>query len=182
MRKKGLTIIELTIAIALLSIISAAIFSLFATATKNYTLQSQKSLMQKELNFVIDALANEIKSATGTEDEHEGSTLSENTLILKLPALDESSNFIYGPAGMEFDYIIYTLGGTQLRKVVSPHINSKRPPKDSVVLADVSAFLLSYQPNQLTPKAIETTISLNRTVGKNNVRLEAKRSGYMRNQ
>lgn len=180
--KKAFTMIELTIAIALLGTIMVAVFAIFTTATKNYRVQSQKSFLQKELNFTADALANELKLAHNVTQNTQSFVLSSTTLILSLPAADENGNFIYNGDIQEYDTLIYSKEGTNLRKVLIPSATSARAPKDFTVLTNVNDVNFNYSPDSLNPLSINTSITVSRAVGKSTVTLSASRSAFLRNK
>jgi len=62
-RKKGLTLIELLIALVLSSILIAALYRGFISQQKNYTVQDQVADMQQNLRIAISQMTTEIRMA-----------------------------------------------------------------------------------------------------------------------
>lgn len=180
--KKGFTLIELTISIALLGTITMAVFAIYMTAGKNFRVQSQRSYLQKEMNFTADALANEMKLATTVQQESQGKTLSGTDLIMLLPAVDNSGNFIYNGGIPEYDTFIYSREGNILRKIVIPSAGSSRSAKDFTVLTDVSSVSFTYVPDSINPLSITARLEVSRTVSKNNIKITAERTAFLRNK
>src|SRR4030042_6190973 len=62
-KKKGLTLIELLIALVLSSILIAALYRGFISQQKNYTVQDQVADMQQNLRIAISQMTTEIRMA-----------------------------------------------------------------------------------------------------------------------
>jgi prepilin-type N-terminal cleavage/methylation domain-containing protein len=62
-RKNGLTLIELLIALVLSSILIAALYQLFISQQKTYTVQDQVADMQQNIRVAIDQMTREIRMA-----------------------------------------------------------------------------------------------------------------------
>lgn len=182
--KKAFTMVELTIAIALLGTIIVAVFSLFMTADKNYRVESQRTYLQKEINITADALANEMKLAHSVIENAHGKTLSSTTLIMQVPAIDNNGNFIYTEGVLEFDIFIYEYKQAEklLEKTVIPNQSSARAGKSFIVLRDVASVNFAYNPDIYNPLSIKANFEVTRVVGKNNIHLSAERTAFLRNR
>ena len=62
-KKKGLTLIELLIALVLSSILIAALYQIFISQQKTYTVQDQVADMQQNIRGAIDQMTREIRMA-----------------------------------------------------------------------------------------------------------------------
>jgi len=62
-KKNGLTLIELLIALVLSSILIAALYRLFISQQKTYTVQDQVADMQQNIRVAIDQMTREIRMA-----------------------------------------------------------------------------------------------------------------------
>lgn len=168
MTKKGLTLVELVVSIAVLGIIMAAVASLFSVAINNYQFSFTQSTLQRETNFVIDNITRDIKQSVEIPKIYGGINRGSEKLILALPAVDVDENFLYDGSSLKKDYVIYYLDGTSLRKSITADPSSKRVNlngTDRIILENVSSLSFSYIPNILD---IETTqVDVNMTVTKN---------------
>jgi prepilin-type N-terminal cleavage/methylation domain-containing protein len=164
--KKGYTLIEIIISIAILGSIMAAVGTLFVVAVKNYRTETQKSLFQRELNFVVDNIIKDVKGASIAPTEYDGFELSPSTLILGMPATDSGGDFIYTGENLELDYFVYYLSGSDLKKKVYPNIQSVREQSDNVILANVSSHTFSYYPGVGDASQITVSLTVSADVGK----------------
>jgi prepilin-type N-terminal cleavage/methylation domain-containing protein len=180
----GFTLIELIISISLLGIILAATTSIFATSLKNYQYNFQKSSMQKEVNFTIDAIANDIKSGAKIETSFGSHTASSTCLIIGIPAQDTSNNFIYTGDVLELDHVVYYKSGGEIRKYFYSNPLGKKSGSntDYKILENVSSVdIFEYIPGLNSATQIKTTINLFKETGKTNVRLSETRTANLRN-
>lgn len=180
--KKGFTVVELSISVAILGSLLAVVAGVFTVAVKNYQLEKQKADLQKELNYVADSLGNEIKNATGAPQNYDIYTLSPTTLVLTLPSLDENENFVYTSGQLEKDYFVYILSGQNLIKHVIPNPLSRRAPKVSTVLGNVSALNFMYSPDVSNVSQISFNINVSVPIGKSNAKSKATRTANLRNK
>jgi prepilin-type N-terminal cleavage/methylation domain-containing protein len=182
--RHGFTIIELTIGIAILGTIMAATVTMFVTGLKNYESNSQKSSFQKELNYTIDSIANDIKNGAGVAESYGGYTTSSDTLVVALPATS-NDDFIYTGETLEQDYIVYYLDGGTVRKHTFGNALGDRSGingNDSELLKDVSSVNFEYSPGISSASQIKITMTLARQTGKVNVHLTESRTANLRNK
>lgn len=180
--KKGYTLIELVISIAILATIMMAVSSIFFTSLKNYRAESQKSSFQRELNFVIDNIAKDVKQAAEVPQIYEEIELSSTVLILALPAVDNDHNFIYSGDVLEKDYLVYSISGNDLIRNTYASLSGTRETEEDTLLSSVSALDFSYSPG-LTD-AGQVTISITQSIGVGNrtVTLTEGRMANLRNK
>lgn len=185
--KKGFTLIELIIAIALLTTVMMAVASIFSVVIKTYHLESQRGFFQKDLNFVSDNITRDIKQSQLVQS-YAPYTLSSTTLILNLPALDSSGNFIYSGSQLQTDTVIYTQSGTGLIKILYPNQLSTRavgvtPGSATTLISDnVSNLNFSYSPNITAPRQVTFSITLSRTSGARTITLTGGDTADLRNK
>jgi len=183
MSNVGFTLIELVISMALLGIIMAAVMSLFSTAIKNYAVNSQKSFLQKELNFTIDSIGKDIKQAVEVPATHDGLfTTSGDTLILALPATDEDDNFVYTGNVLEKDYVVYWLLGSDLKKKVYANALGTRTNSENIILSDVASLQYSYVPDAPPFSQVKINLSISRSVNNVSVSISGERTSNLRNK
>lgn len=187
MSKKGFTLIEMIIAIALLGIIMAAVSVIFTVSIKNYRNNIQKSSFQKDINFVIDNISKDIKLATSVPTEYDPPTytLSENTLILALPTIDESGNFVYVGNSPEKDYYIYYLSGNELkRKTFSSPLGIRAIMNEEEIslLSNVSQLQFSYLPGMSAADQVKVALTLSADINGRSITVSGERTANLRNK
>lgn len=183
--KKGFTLIELLISMALLGVIFSAVATIFTSAVKNYETNSQKSLLQKDLNFAIDSIGNNIKEAVLVPQSQDTFSLSENTLIIALPAKDTNGNFIYSAGVIEKDYFIYYLSDNNLRKKIYANALGSRMDQnghDTILISNVSTLNYTYLPNSTEATQVKVDLSLEKAVGKRTVSISGAKTANIRNR
>jgi prepilin-type N-terminal cleavage/methylation domain-containing protein len=181
--KKGLSLIELSVAIALLGIIMAAMVSIFAVAVKNYRIYSQQSALQKEVNFTVDEIGKEIKQSMDMPASYDTYTRSDTTLILDLPAVDEDDNFLYDGGGVISDYYIYSYDSGALTKTVYADSSSKRYPSSGSsyeILSSISSFSFTYSEPDYNEATVNLTAS--KTVYGTNISISSVVTSKPRNK
>lgn len=153
--KKGFTIIELLQTIAILATIFIVIISLYQVAIREYSINFQKIKIQTSLNFATDSIAQTAKMGLALAPSYGEFTRSAGTVIIEVPALDESGNFIYSGSAIEKDYIIYQLEGGNLEKRIygnslGRYANQHGEP--NVILKNVTNFSCNFS-NQVSGRA-----------------------------
>lgn len=188
--KKGLTLVELLIAMALLVVIMSAVSSIFATALRNYQVQVVQNTLQRDLNVVLDDISRSVKDAVEIPTSYEAPngevfirTPNSSTLVLALPAIDENQQFIYNQAGrVEKDYLIFQLIESELHKKIFAYEMSSRFPQnnsDKIVLEDISQLSFNYFNNS---RLVETKISLEKGVLKTSIKINGENKSVKRNE
>jgi prepilin-type N-terminal cleavage/methylation domain-containing protein len=186
--KKGFTIVELVISMALLAIILVAVSSIFITAIKNYQISFARSTLQKEINFTVDDINKNIRIAAGVESTNgSGDNRGPNTLILSLPATDANGNFIYQSGVLQVDTFTYSLSSGNLHKKIKSTTGTRLAQNNSdvVILNNVvntlSDPIFSYLPSDI-PRQVQINLKVGRTVEKTNIRLTGSRLTDLRNK
>jgi prepilin-type N-terminal cleavage/methylation domain-containing protein len=188
--KKGLTLIELLIAIGLLTVIMSAISSIFVVALKNYQVSITQNSLQKDLNIVLDDISRNVKEAvelplmyTTTDDET--FNRSGNTLILAIPAVGNEQRFLYDVNGLIIkDYIIYQINGTELSKKAFINADSNRinqDKSDKIVLENIEnngGDFFQYENNRL----VKTALAASKIASKTNVKASGMNASIKRNE
>ncbi len=181
---KGFTLIELLISISLLGIILAATVSIFVTALKNYQVNFQKSTMQKEINFTLDSIGNDIKSGAVIEGSYEDFVSSGNTIIIGIPAVDDDNNFIYTGDAIELDYFVYYQAGQTIKKHIYANSLGKRTGQDGsdyVILDNLNTLSFEYTPGLASANQIKTTIETVKNISNTNVKMTESKITNLRN-
>lgn len=184
MRKKAFSLIELLIALTIFGTIVTVTSSVFATAMHSYRLNIQKSFFQKDLNFTLDSIANNTKSASLIPASQGNYQSSANTLILAVSAKDQAGNFVYTANVPEYDYYIYYLSGSDLHKRIYGNANGILAGQntDSIILDNVGSFTVSYNPDINNASGVTISLGLSRQVYEHNVSLTQQRTVNLRNK
>lgn len=184
--KKAFTLVELLISISLLASIMVASTAIFVSATKNYQISITKSDFQKEINFTIDDIAKNVKSALSVPQTYDTFTTSQETLILSLPVLDTDGSFIYTGSVNEKDYFVYYLSGSDLHLKIYGNpagIRSSQDGTDKILLSNITqSDIFSYSPSVSDASTVTTNLTLSKIVQKTNIKVTAKRVVNLRNK
>jgi len=92
-QKKGVTLIELLVALAILGIVIGAIYRLFIVQTKAYTVQDHAVEVQQNVRSAMEILLRDLRM-TGYDDDNTASTVAITTPILT-PVLDSDITVSY---------------------------------------------------------------------------------------
>lgn len=130
----GFTLVEVTVAAAISLMAMVAILSMFIASSKMSVESFLRNKASGEARKVIDRLTTDARAAVALESSFGSYTAGANTLILKVPAIDNSGI----PLDMEskYDHIIYHQdgdGATELKRIVSPHASSSRTAENRVI-------------------------------------------------
>lgn len=188
---KGTTLMEMLVAIAVFNIVILIIMTAYVGGLKIYNTEFSRNELQTSVRISSDRIASDIKKATAaveTYDIYSATANPDKVLILKVPSIDSNSHSIYTSGEIiTFDYIIYKIEGSDLRKVVLPSGSSSRSAENRIILSDISNFSFSYQPtNPPTDWSlideIELTATLSRTVKNLNIDAPLVVSAKLRNK
>ena len=187
MRKKGFTLVELIISMTVLSLILVAVASVFSVSIRTYQVESQRSMFQKELNFVTDAVSRDIKQSRLVQN-YNPYILSSTTLILNLPSIDDSEGFIYSGGVPLTDTIVYYRSGASFYKVTFANPASRRAHGGffgitwKMIDENITNVSFTYSPSISAARSVSFTITESAMVGKKNVILTAKSTANLRNR
>lgn len=184
--KKGTTILELLIAIIILAIMMTVFSAIYINGVTSFRNEFTTSQLQSTAQTVIDRMNQDIKSARGIESTYEGYTLSDNTLILRVPAIsnDDEEYFIYSGGILQFDIFVYYQSSNEIQRVIYANPSSKRYSKNEQVQTltkNVIGLSFSYDPDIASPARISTTITLSRDIGKLTRQATVTATAKMRN-
>jgi prepilin-type N-terminal cleavage/methylation domain-containing protein len=192
--KRGFTLIEVLISISILAVILLVLNAVYIAGIKEFPRGFEKSKMQTDLNFSLDSIGMNIKDAfrspstytngATTFSSGTGSYTHQNSLILELPAVNSSGEFIYSGSALQPDVVVYYLSGGNLYKRVYGNPAgrlSSESGQPKAILKNVSSFACTY-----TPAGDPITISCNANVAKNiygkAINLNATKTANLRNR
>lgn len=146
--QRGLTLIEVLIAIVINALMAIAAFSIFIASTYLQYDAYNHNLVNNEVRKVADYLTTDVREAVEVVNQDASGTYSNaaDTLILKMPALSKTANSAAGlavgdPINVDstvptnFDYVVYTpdsLTGFS-KRVVLPSASSSRSAETRIL-------------------------------------------------
>jgi prepilin-type N-terminal cleavage/methylation domain-containing protein len=145
--EKGITLIELLIALVISGIIVAAIYRLFVAQTRSYTVQDQVAEVQQNVRSAMEILVRDIRQAGLNNDKPAligGVEVPIPGLAQPIVPVGNSQITIFyeqGPARRE---VTYFLNGNTLRRRQIPTDPGGDALNGDPILENVSGFTLTY--------------------------------------
>ena len=168
-RKKGFSLIEITVVIFLFSIVLAALFSVLATARVSSGSGGSNVTVQQEARKGLNAMVKELRQASlVTISGVPADGIDYNSITFNIPTAITasgttwSSNIQYVKGGLENSQLIRVQDGNQ--RVIANNISSLLFNRNTSA-PDVLNVAISVQKNTFPGfSAIQSTISLNSEV------------------
>ncbi|MGB8953360.1 MAG: prepilin-type N-terminal cleavage/methylation domain-containing protein [Candidatus Aminicenantales bacterium] len=140
---RGLTLIEVLIATVVMSILMAALLTLYSEGQKYFINENTQADVLQESRYPLEWLARDIKGSTSVVSSWGSYSTSENTLVLQVPSVDGSGLIIDVEA--EFDYIIYRTSTGRLQRIVDANDGvSSRTDRSRFLAENVTSLSLTY--------------------------------------
>ena len=160
---KGITLIELLIALAIFGIVVAGIYRLFTAQSKAYTVQDQVVDVQQSIRSAIEILLRDIRM-TGSDDDNINSTITiDNPIVYPLKDDSITVNYeYYDKTDLISPYKKYTVrywrdvAAQELIRQLT--INDVAGPQD-ILLDNVDAFNLVYGVDTNEDGAVDNWVS-----------------------
>lgn len=184
---KGLTLVELLVAAALVAIVAIVLGAIFTTHFKFFTDESSVIGITEENKIVLDEVTNQIResqSIAATCTPCGTDTTGANVLILQLWPLNAAGEPFDG--GTNFDYIVYkrdTTDNTKMLKIVYPHLTSTRQGQNKILsdhIANLSFTFDNPTPSLATEVIIKIKNSI--TTGSKTQQVELESKAVLRNK
>ena len=167
--RKGITLIELLVALVICGLVVAGIYRVFVAQTKAYTIQDQVVEVQQNVRSVMEILLRDLRMA-GYDDDNASSTIIITDPILR-PVAQNSITVIYekyntdtSPPQYEEHKVAYSLNGSQLFRQRT--VNNFAGSSDSL-LENVNAFTLKYGVDVNEDGAMDDQPPLDGVIGDN---------------
>jgi prepilin-type N-terminal cleavage/methylation domain-containing protein len=158
---KGFTLVELTVVVALMSLIMLILMSLYVTGQQFLMTESARNDVIRDNRYVFDWISRDIKGAVQVVSSWDAYTTSSNCLILRIPSVDSSGLIV--DIENELDHIIYRLNSehpNKLERVVDAKDGvSSRVDSTRVLATRVNSFLLSSDGVELSSVADLTQVA-----------------------
>ena len=140
MKNSGFTLIELVIVVFLVGALSLVVAKLLFGQDTIYHTQTMELGVTGDARAVLDDVDVYVRMSDTLVASQNGYTLDDQTLILKLPSINASSQIIAGT----FDYVVYTLNGTNLDRVTIADAASSRASGTKRLASRVNDFAFTY--------------------------------------
>ena len=179
-----MSLIELMIAMSLLVIISIVIGSIYITGFKTYRQELAQSSVQSNAQTILDSIINDAKNAQSVEETYSSYVTANDSVILKIPAIDTNKNIIYAGNSMLFDRVIYYFENDAIHKITYADPLSARFIQNGInktLDSNILVLNFSYDPDALSATLLTATVSANQQVGKINRNISLTGKARLRN-
>lgn len=184
MVRRGVTIIELMIAIALLGTMLIVITNVYVTGFKTFREELATSQLESNAQTIIDEITNTAKNAQSAEAAYDIYTSGPNSIILKVPALDSNKNIIYSGNTMLFDRVIYYYEDSKIHKITLAEPTSTRYVEngiDKIIDDKILELSFAYDPDAVSATLVTITVSSHQEIGKINRTISLTSKARLRN-
>jgi type IV pilus assembly protein PilW len=143
--KRGFSLIELLVALVIMSVVSLAIYSVFSVSSRNYTTQGVTANVQQSLRAAMEVMLQDIREAglDPTESGNFGIELAETAkLRFTSDRIDAGLNDFNGVIDdTNSERITYELQGTQLNQILYETTDSEN---SEPLIIDVHNLKFTY--------------------------------------
>ncbi len=154
-RPKGLTLVELLVAMALVSLLMTALLALYSAGQRYFLSESVRLEELRDVRHVQNWMIRDIKEAAQVLPTWDVYTASDSCLILLVPSVDASGDII--DIENDFDYVVYRLNPqipSRLERIMDAKDGvSARSDSSRWMSTKVSSFLLSSEGANLSAVA-----------------------------
>lgn len=158
--REGVTLIELLIAIALLSIVGIFLANIFYAHTSVFN--SQRSQMAADISsrFVLDEMSERIREGKNILSSAvvDGQTYNtgNQTIALEIPSLDISGNTLTSFS----DTLVFNFSSPKIIEIISPNAQSSRKYQKSVLSSSITDLNISYDdPDYSKASVVEISVA-----------------------
>lgn len=142
---RGATLMELLIVIAISALIVLALLSLYSAGQRYFVTQSAKADTIEDSRHPLTWITRDIRGAVQVVSAYDAYSTSANSLILKVPSIDESGDII--DVDNYFDYIVYRRNPEtpdNLERIIDADDASARMDRTKILADNVDSFTLSF--------------------------------------
>lgn len=144
MKERGLTLVEVLVAIGIAGVIGALLLVIIVNSTGMFTDQSGKVQRGLDINDALSQVRFSIKDASGVVASYANEgviyTTGEDRLVLKVASIDAAGNIIDGT----FDYFVFFKDQDLVRFKLFPDPVSARKQADRVLSTSVENLNFHY--------------------------------------
>ncbi|HEX5430102.1 MAG TPA: prepilin-type N-terminal cleavage/methylation domain-containing protein [Patescibacteria group bacterium] len=176
--QSAFTLIEVIITIALTVMIVAVIANMFLTQSRLYRSQNAKLDTSASVRAGLDSIDDDVRAADQVLASYSTFTASSQTLILQIQSVDSTQALVADT----YDYVVYTLSGTDLTRQIFPDAASVRIATTRTVarhVSDLSFVLNSADYADVTEVA--TSLTSSESTGNQTVAFTSDSNSKLRN-
>jgi len=183
--QNGLTLMELIVTLAIISIMILVVAEVYVSGMVQSKADMKKAQLQIAGKSSLEGVTRNIKLASKVEATYDVYTTDSTHLILKIPAIDSSENFIYSGGARVNDYIVYYLDGKNLHKVIdAPNVSSRlhsQDGSDDILLNNVKSINFGYDMPAPNTVLVNINITVEDISQKVPIELNLNANGRLRN-
>ncbi len=146
-KPKGLTLVELLITMAVVSLVLSALLSLYSEGQQYFLGESVKLDGLRDIRYVQNWITRDIKEAVEVLPSWDVYTVSDSCLILRIPSVDANGYVI--DIENDYDHVVYRLNPqipSRLERILDAKDGvSTRSDGSRFLSTQVSSFLLSSE-------------------------------------
>lgn len=183
-QKRGLTLIELLVTMSLIGIILIVITSVYVTGFRTFKEELASSTVQSNAQTILDAVILDAKNGMLIEPIYGAYTTGPNTIIIRVPATNESKEILYNGSDMVYDRVIYYYLNNEIHKITyaaSGSTRYKNDGKDSVLDKNILAMSFEYDPDQSTATLVRVNLDSVIKVGNRDKKITISGEARLRN-
>lgn len=155
---KGLSLIELLLAVAIGTIVILAVLSLYMAGQKYFFNQDARAEAIDDSRFPADWISRDLRGALQVMNAVSGYSSSSDTIVLQVFALDINDFVIEGI----FDYVIYRRNPDDprlLERIIEADMASSRVSSTRVLADDVTGVVFAYFDASNQPTSIFSSVA-----------------------
>jgi prepilin-type N-terminal cleavage/methylation domain-containing protein len=181
--EQGFTLLEVLIVLGISVVMLMGLLNLFEWHQKVYAQEVAHVRTTGAVRSTMLQMSEDVAQAVAIETTHTFSgttyTSTNNTIVLRLPAVDSSDNVI----ASTYDYVVYYLSDGSLYQKVDPGTNSARGAVSKLIAENIDIFDLTYD-NATVTFASYVTIDIQATIPtrNNNVSTRIIDTIFLRNK
>lgn len=137
--RQGFSLIELKISMLIVMIIIIATISLFIGSWRSSIIGNTYLDVYSNSRVAVEYMSRDIRWAVQVLSSYGGYTTSNSCLVLMVPSIDASGNI----KPSYYDYIIYQLQGSDLRRILQADAQSSRVSENRIIAHYCSSLALS---------------------------------------
>ncbi len=181
--KKGFTLIETMVTIAIFILVSLALGYFYVYYYKIFHTQQALISVAGSASLAANELQNAVLQADQILVSHNFSgtvyNTGQNILVLELPSIDGSGNIVSG----KYDYLVFYATSTHLYKLVQANAQSSRPSGSRQLSDTVSTFTFTYNNGDLTQAdKIDVDMNLQTVANRQTIPYHLHQTLYLRNR
>lgn len=164
-----MTMIELLIVMVLMAVILPAIVSVYIYGSKTFGEELTESGLQSEAQTILDEIALDARNALSVEPTYNGYTTGTTSVVLRVPALDNSQHIVYSGSNMVTDVVIYYFQNNIIYKKIYADPSSSRYPQNNITKALATNILqlsFDYDPDPASATLVDIIVQNNQSIGK----------------